>query len=132
VTNVVPDDSGLFGITSLTPSPDGSRLALAARDLLIPTLTPVPDLDTGLRVGLRSGVAAHPSGQDIWLVNRDGSGLRRLFELVESNLSLAWSADGSVLYAVGPSGFWQIDPASGDSLRLGDGLPFAQITPLRP
>ena len=65
------------------------------------------------------------------LVGKDGSNLRRLNELAESQPSLTWSADGDSIYAIGGGGFWKIDLASGNRELVGSGVPQGQILLLK-
>ena len=66
-------------------------------------------------------------GEDVWIVNSDGTGLKRLAEIAENQPSLAWTSDGSTLFAVGATAFWKIDAASGKAQQAGSGVPLGQI-----
>lgn len=69
-----------------------------------------------------SGTAVvHPTLRDVWVVGADGSGLRRVSDLGDATLSLAWAADGRHVYAHGSTGFWRIDTAGGGVEQLGKG-----------
>jgi Tol biopolymer transport system component len=114
---LVASSEGLVLLQSLVWAPDGKTLAFAASN-------PV----TG--VGKALGLAAHPTLQDLWLVNADGSGLHRLAELVESNPSIAWSADSSSIYVMSGGGFARFDVATGSRQDLGEGVPSGQIVRL--
>jgi Tol biopolymer transport system component len=122
---LTPDSSPLVFITSIVWSPDGSTIAFASAD---PTTGAAPGGPGG---STRALAALHPTLQDIWLVKPDGSELRRLTELAESQPSLAWSGDGSSIYAVGVAGFWRVDPVSGALELIGQGIPFGQIRLLK-
>jgi Tol biopolymer transport system component len=112
-------------IASAVWSPDGSQIAFTAVDITEPP-TPLPGAtqQPGIAPG---GLRFHPFASDIWLVNRDGTNLRRLAELTDNQPSLDWSADGSTLYALGVTGFWQIDVATGDRQPLPYDAPLGQI-----
>ena len=62
---------------------------------------------------------AHGLPWNLWLVSRDGSGLRELADLSEDDASLAWSPDGSQIFVYGSSGARLVDVATGtiDVLR---------------
>ena len=76
------------------------------------------------------GTTTHPTLQDLWLVNADGSNLHKLVDLAESSPSAAWSADGKTIYVMGGGGFFQIDPATGDRQILSEGVNGGQIAGL--
>jgi hypothetical protein len=108
-------DSLLVFLGSIAFSPDGNTIAFTAADP-----------STGIAPGAPAR-QAHPTLQDVWLVNRDGSNQRRLAELAESQPSLAWAADGRAVYALGASGFWRIDAATGAMEQMYPGVSFGQI-----
>ena len=116
--------NGLGLIQSTVWSADGSQLAFAAVDLT----TPTPDGS----VPSNTQQLAHPFAQDIWLVNRDGTGLRRLAELQENQPSLGWSKDGAHIYALGATGFWRISVADGTREQVGLGIPLGELYWLGP
>ena len=125
--------SGLGLFSSAVFSPDGKSVTFAAVDLNAPALSPTPTPGAG--GALKSGYAAaalHPFAQDVWSVNGDGSGLRRLSEIAENNPSLTWSGDGLRLFALGPTAFWRIDAATGKADHVGSGIPLGQILWLAP
>ena len=103
---IVPDTAGLALFSATAFSPDGSQIAFAAVDVrqiapppAPPGTPPAPTL-------------MHPFAQDVWLVNRDGSDLKRLGEIAENMPSLTWSGDGSNIYAAGPAYLWRLDPVA--------------------
>jgi Tol biopolymer transport system component len=117
---LVDNSSNLALFSAQAFSPDGKTIAFAAVDLSSP-----PGGAGAPRAG---GVfAAHPFAQDVWLVNTDGTGLRRLGEIAENMPSVAWSGDGSAIYAIGGVGFWKLDPAAGAAKSIGPGVPLGQI-----
>jgi hypothetical protein len=116
---IVPTEAGLAFISSPVFSPDAKRIAFAAANpgVYLP----------GYAGPNRYASVLHPTLQDVWTINADGTGLKRLSELAESALSLTWSEDGAFVYALGSQGFLQIDASTGNSKRIGDGLPQGQI-----
>jgi Tol biopolymer transport system component len=118
-TSLLGPQSSKLMISSLAWSPDGSRLIFAAAD---PLVLAAPSAGTG------QGSTAHPTLQDLWLINRDASGLRRLIDFGESQPSAVWSARGNVIYAMASQGFLVIDVESGKMQRLGQGSQGGQIT----
>jgi Tol biopolymer transport system component len=119
---LVPTESGLLLMGSPSFSPDGTVIAFAASSGLAQSPRPGPG---------RAAAGVHPTLQDLWLVNRDGSNLRMLAEIVESQPSVDWSADGKTVYAMGGSAFWRVNVASNILDRIGAGSPGATIRVLR-
>jgi hypothetical protein len=62
---------------------------------------------------------AHGVPWDLWLVNADGSNIRRLAELGADDGSVAWSPDGRQLFMYGGTGSFVVDAASGEVSSLG-------------
>jgi Tol biopolymer transport system component len=113
---VVPDTSGLALFIATAFSPDGSQIAFAAVDVRQIAPPPAPPGVPGVPPPAMS--LMHPFAQDVWLVNRDGSGLKRLGEIAENMPSLTWSGDGSRIYVVGPSYLWRLDPVAATAEQL--------------
>lgn len=112
-----------LSVESATWSPDGKRIAFGAVDLNAPAeTTPAPNQQR----------FAHPGAQDVWLVNPDGTDLHRLAELADKLVSLAWSPDGSAIYAFGLTGFWRIDAATGSKEPVPFSSPLGDILVLQP
>jgi len=120
---LVPSDSGIVLIQSPVFSPDGSRIAFAASSLFA---SASPSRAPGLFAS-----TTHPTLQDVWLINRDGSGLKRLAEIVESQPSVDWSPDGEYVYALGNGGFWKVAVATGRVDQIGPGEPGGLIKVLK-
>ncbi len=119
---IVTSASNLALFSSAVFSPDGSKVAFAAVDLTSPP--------SGRGLGPPSGLgiyAAHPFLEDVWIVNVDGTGLRRLAELAENMPSLTWNGDGTVLYALGAGAWWKVEVATGKAEQIGPGVPLGQI-----
>jgi Tol biopolymer transport system component len=64
--------------------------------------------------------SAHGLPWDLWVIQRDGSGLRRLTRLAEDDASLAWSPDGAWLAFQGTGGLYLVHQESGRMVRLAD------------
>jgi Tol biopolymer transport system component len=92
---LVPPGGSLSLIQDLVWSPDGRTLAFMSSDLS----TGVAPLGKTSFTAPLNG-AAHPTLQDLWTVNADGSNLRRLVELAES----APTAPKSTSWGVAASG----------------------------
>jgi Tol biopolymer transport system component len=118
-------EQNLALISAVVWSPDGRQMAFAAVDTTQPLATPVVP-------GGTPGSTQHPFAQDVWLVNRDGSGLRRVTELADNMPSLGWSKDGTRIYSLGVTGFWRIEVATGDRVQLPYDGPIGQIVWLDP
>ena len=59
--------------------------------------------------------------REIWIVNADGSGLRRLTQKTEGASGIgqfAWTPNGKTLVYIRSGEVWQIDVAGGDGMRL--------------
>jgi Tol biopolymer transport system component len=107
-------------------SPDGKRLVFGA--VGEPTSgvsyrTPsggVLDSLTGL-LDIRAAVAeAHGAPWDLWSVNVDGSGLRRLTSIAEDAPVAVWSPDGSQIAFSGERAIYLLDPEGKTLLRVAD------------
>ena len=102
-------------------SADGSRIAFVATGALAndslnaaePSMTwPLADM-----FGPQAA-EAHGLPWNVWVVNRDGSGLRELAEVTEDDASLAWSPDDSQIFVYGSSGARMVDVATGNAEAL--------------
>jgi Tol biopolymer transport system component len=122
---------GYFGRAVL--SPDGSRIAVTAASFGTTSRLPAsagtsrlakPALAAGPLVSVTDGFP-----EDLWLVNADGSGLRRLAAFAEDSPSIAWSADGRAIYLLGASGLWVVNADSGARRRLAEGVYHGQLAP---
>jgi Tol biopolymer transport system component len=116
----IRDHLGEF--SSLVFSPASAKLAFAAEDR---TLTETrPGVDDGSEVRLQA-LSLHPAAADVWLVNRDGSSLRRVAELADGRPSVAFGTAPGTAYVLGQV-FWRISLTGGApeqlnvSLSLGD------------
>jgi Tol biopolymer transport system component len=121
---------GAFGWTAF--SPDGSQIALGAAAMNTAAVwesrPAVPAANTGGFAMLRLTRFLNDGlPEDVWLVNRDGSNLRRVTPLREDQPSLAWSSDGKRIYSMGGSGLWQIDVSKGDKRKVGEGIFHGEI-----
>jgi Tol biopolymer transport system component len=114
-----PDSTQVYNI-ELTWSPDGEWLAWAAAD---PTVM-APSVGGGLRA---AAATTHPFLQDVWVVKGDGTGMKRLADIGESQPSLAWTADSQYVYALGSTNFWRLHLADGAKEIIGPGSPNGQL-----
>jgi Tol biopolymer transport system component len=114
-----PDATQVFNV-ELTWSPDGQWLAWGAAD---PTVM-APSGGAGLRA---ASAMTHPFLQDVWVIRRDGTEMRRLSEIGESQPSLAWSADSAYVYVLGSTNFWRLKLADGTKEQIGSGSPNGQL-----
>lgn len=115
--DLLPPTPVLTLLGSAVMSPDGTQVAFAAGDLAGALGSRSP----------RSMAAEHPFFQDVWLINADGTNLRRIAEVVEKSLSLSWSPDGKSIYAMGTEKFRRIDLATGTIAVLSEGAPQAGV-----
>ena len=58
---------------------------------------------------------AHGAPWNLWIVNRDGSGLRQLAAVGADDASLAWSPDGSAIFVYGSTGARVVDANTGET-----------------
>jgi Tol biopolymer transport system component len=115
---LVNEYAGLALFSAVSFSPDETQIAFAAVDFLnspAPPPMPPPPQDETTHVAT---VTTHPFAQDVWLINTDGTGLRRLGDIAENMPSVTWSGDGSSIYALGPAFLWRIDPATAEPEKL--------------
>lgn len=117
----------LLLIQNLSWSPDGKVLAFMSSDI---TTVLGPATGRTTFAAPAASLPMHPTLQDLWLVNADGSNLHKLVDLAESSPSAAWSADGTTIYVMGGGGFFKVDPATGDRQILSDGVQGGQIARL--
>jgi Tol biopolymer transport system component len=120
---VVPA-SRFLGLAYPRIAPDGRQIAFAAT-LDLPSV-PTPGTPRA-PFAWRPAREAHGLPWDVWLVNLDGSGLRRLTYLVEDDPSLAWSPDGHWLAIQGGFGLTLVDASSGRTERLSREQSFGAI-----
>jgi Tol biopolymer transport system component len=111
---VLNGSAGLSAILSPVMSPDGKRIAFAGMR------------EEAVLRGVASSGSAHPSTHDVWIVNRDGSGLATYADIADINPSLSWSAEGR-LYVLGSGGIWRIAAAETAPVKLSAGLANSQF-----
>jgi len=77
---------------------------------------------------LPSAAQAHGAPWDLWLVNVDGSGLKRVTNLNEDLPFLEWAADGQSVIFVGTNGLYQMAPDGSSIKKIGQGAVHGQIS----
>jgi Tol biopolymer transport system component len=89
-------------------SPDGATIAFVAPQ------TAAAERPGGPLRLLEPAVAlAHGIPWDVWLVNPDGTGLRRLAQPESDEPSVDWSPDGTRVFVYGGTGSWVVSVADG-------------------
>jgi hypothetical protein len=71
---------------------------------------------------------AHGAPWNLWVVNRDGSGLRQLAAVGADDASLAWSPDASQLFVYGSTGARLVTATSGETELLSHLTGFGAIS----
>lgn len=128
---VAGPEEGIGSINTPRFSPDGTRLAFGASEL--PQQGRGRDETRYASLASASGGGVEPARSlnglpmDIWVVNVDGTGLRKLAELQQDLPSVAWSADGKRLFVLGGTGLYDIDPESGEATQVGEGTFHGQV-----
>lgn len=117
-----PDGSGAVSLVTLGPqvpailgpriAPDGSAVAFAAPS----TQAAVPG--RGAASGLN---AAHGLPMEVWRVDVATRALSRLTNFKEDEPYPAWTADGTMLIALGAGGLYEIRPDGSQVRRIGEG-----------
>jgi Tol biopolymer transport system component len=115
---LVDENSGLALFSAVQFSPDGSVLAFAAVDVALTVPPPPPPVQHSVTATHTVATMMHPFAQDVWVVNPDGTGLRRVAEIAENRPSVTWSGDGAHIYALGPNFLWRLDPATNEGEQL--------------
>jgi hypothetical protein len=96
-------------------APDGERIAFMA-----PTVSTRnnPSLLLSPLFGAPTPAYAHGFLFDVWIINVDGSGSRRLAQVGADDGSVSWSPDGMQLFVYGATGSFLVDALTGDSTPL--------------
>jgi Tol biopolymer transport system component len=121
-------------VTAVTlphPSPDCGRIVFAAESAAGhgQALPPEHGLWNAL-ARLLQPAAARADGPpwDLWLVNSDGTGLRRLTAINDDNPDAAWSKDGAQIAFLGTGGLYLVNADGTNLHRLADGVVHGQIS----
>ena len=119
------EDTRIGLITSIAFSPDARTLVFAAQDLAGASRAPdSPSAGDAERI---HALAAHPGAQDIWVVNVDGSGLRKISDLADARPSLAFGVDPSVFYALTTTGLFRITLPDGQRQKIVSPVPLGDL-----
>ena len=115
---------GLGGISSPRFSPDGRELAFGGAALMGGTVR-----GPGAAYVSRAGASVASNGvpQNIWIYDLESDGLRMLAELLLDQPGLAWSGQGSTIFAFAGAGLFAIDSSTGRAERLADGTFHGQV-----
>jgi dipeptidyl aminopeptidase/acylaminoacyl peptidase len=92
-------------------SPRGDRLAFMSPGTL---MTQRPTWSSLLRFGPRVAYAHGTTTWDVWVINSDGSGLRRLAHVESDDGSVSWSPNGTQLFVYGGTGAHLVDALTGE------------------
>jgi Tol biopolymer transport system component/mono/diheme cytochrome c family protein len=121
---VLIDGKDFQGFYAPRFSPDGKRLVVAAiggpqtdgQGNPVPPPSGAGPLDEVLSLLAPASAEAHGLPWDLWTVNVDGSGLRRLTQLYEDLPMATFSPDGKQLAVMGAGGIYLLD-SDGANLR---------------
>ena len=110
-----------IGISYPRFSPDSQRVAFlgigGTADPSPVPLNPLSWFHPGAGRALAHGIPWDP-----WIVNLDGSGLRRVADLAADDPAVAWAPDGSALAILGGDGLWLLPlDGSGTPNLIGNG-----------
>jgi len=109
---------GKQGIPSTSPLPESTNMLLPPTSTPVPspTASPIPLL-SGSGGGVIAYVSMRNSDWQIYLINADGSGQRRVTVNVRGGYEPNWSQDGTkIIFQY--SGLWIADIATGEISRL--------------
>jgi Tol biopolymer transport system component len=131
-------DTMFFAVWSPRISPDGQTIAFSAsgdqQNTNAGTCEPVAQAKPLDLLGLLAWIGviprtayAHGPPWDIWLMNVDGSNLRRLTDLDEDEPTLAWSPDGKQIAVFGVRALVLLDATNGQESMLVEGGNYGAI-----
>ncbi|MCX6024607.1 MAG: hypothetical protein NTZ05_23325 [Chloroflexi bacterium] len=107
-------------------SPDGSRLVFGAvgdptgPGAKGPGVAYLPRMLDGLLDWAPRIAEAHGVPWDLWILNSDGSGLRRLTQIAEDAPFAIWSPDGKQIAFSGERALYVVDPDGRNLMRVAD------------
>ncbi len=130
---IVNSSTGMQAFFAPRFSPDCKQIIFAAVGGGIRQIDPAPkgggNLLTRLLAPLLPAAAsAHGAPWDLWLVNVDGSGLKRITNLNEDLPFLEWAADGQSVVFIGTNGLYQMSPDGANIKKIGQGAVHGQIS----
>ncbi len=130
---IVNSSTGMQAFFAPRFSPDCKQIIFAAVGGGIRQIDPAPKgggnlLTRLLAPLLPASASAHGAPWDLWLVNVDGSGLKRITNLNEDLPFLEWAADGQSVVFVGTNGLYQMSPDGANIKKIGQGAVHGQIS----
>jgi len=130
---IVNGNTGMQAFFAPRFSPDCKQIIFAAIGGGIRKIDPAPKgggnlLTRLLGPLLPAAAAAHGAPWDLWLVNVDGSGLKRVTSLNEDLPFLEWAADGQSVLFVGTNGLYEMSPDGSNIKKIGQGAVHGQIS----
>lgn len=110
--------SGLDGEVRWVDVEDGSEQALKLHATVDAAMSP-----DGSHIAFSAAPGGGRDANEIWLAQRDGSGLRKLTTMKRLQHEPAWSADGSWIYFLSGDGgqahdIWRVSPKTGAAEQL--------------
>lgn len=133
---IVNSSTGMQAFFAPRFSPDCKQIIFAAVGGGLRQIDPAPRgggnlLTRLLGPLLPSAAAAHGAPWDLWLVNVDGSGLKRITNLNEDLPYLEWDANGQSVVFIGTNGLYTMSPDGANIKKIGQGAVHGQISLLQ-
>jgi mono/diheme cytochrome c family protein/Tol biopolymer transport system component len=120
------DGSAFQGFYAPRFSPDGTRIVVAAiggpktdsQGMPVAPPSGASPIDTLLGLQAPATADAHGLPWDLWVINTDGSGLRRLTNIYEDLPMAAFAPDGQQIAMMGAGGIYRMDADGGNLRRI--------------